>query len=58
MGLWCVCERGKVETKQSKSEEGQGRIYDLDLTFCESHCRPSKRPSPVVAQLRERNGKG
>ena len=23
------------------------------LTFCDSHCRPSNRPSPVVAQLQD-----
>jgi hypothetical protein len=28
------------------------------LTFCESHCRPSKRPSPVVAQLAQGVSRG
>lgn len=34
---------------------GRGRMTPHDrvpLTFCDSHCKPSKRPSPVVAQLR------
>lgn len=59
------CERVYAEQRNRKGNTDPGGVKGFRvalcvtygwrfLTFCESHCRPSNRPSPVVAQLRGR----
>ena len=45
--------RMAVERDERDGESGQGVVhFDVPLTFCESHWRPSNSPSPDVAQLK------
>lgn len=55
------CMHNRISHKSGKVRKARKRVKDIKikmsdhgwrfLTFCESHWRPSNRPSPVVAQL-------
>lgn len=46
------------ETPGTKKHTHSGIYAFVPFTFCESHCKPSNRPSPVVAQLDIRHAGG